>query len=379
MFENIKKFCDSFLDLGVPGFDLAVYKSGECVLRYMNGYSDIENKIKHNGKERYNIYSCSKPITCVAALQLWEKGLFSLEDKLSDYMPEFKEMTVKTADGIKKAENPILIKHLFEMTAGFSYDCESPQLKKAFTETDGRCPTRETMKYLAKEPLLFEPGERWQYSLCHDVLAALVEVITGEKFEKYVKINIFDPLGMKDSTFMLPEDEIETISEKYRFVEGKPINAGKQIGCYKFGSEYASGGAGCISTVEDYCKFMEGVRTYKILKPETVKILSTDRLTDYQKQNYTDLDLTGYGYGLGVRCPKGDKRYTDFGWAGAACSYLSIDIQNEICVFLGVHLHGSPAQNLISMLCRFAKAELLDNGEFDGINKDLKEIFNYTY
>ena len=165
MFENLKKFCDYFLELGHPGFDLNVYKDGECVLRYMNGYSDMENKIKVNGNERYNIYSCSKVITCTAALQLLEKGLFSLEDKLSDYMPEFSEMTVKTDEGIKKAKNSILVKHLFEMTAGFNYDCFSPQLMKAREETGGRCPTREVMKYLAKEPLGFEPGERWEYSL----------------------------------------------------------------------------------------------------------------------------------------------------------------------------------------------------------------------
>ena len=73
MFENTKKFCDSFLDLGLPGFDLAVYKDGECILRHIGGYSDLENKIPMNGKERYNIYSCSKVITCVAAMQLWEK------------------------------------------------------------------------------------------------------------------------------------------------------------------------------------------------------------------------------------------------------------------------------------------------------------------
>ncbi len=76
------------------------------------------------------------------------------------------------------------------MTAGFSYACYSPSLKRCIEETDGKCPTREAMKYLAKEPLLFEPGDRWEYSLCHDVLAALVEVLSGEKFETYVKKNI---------------------------------------------------------------------------------------------------------------------------------------------------------------------------------------------
>ena len=166
MLERTKALCNSFLDMGVPGFDLAVYRDGECILRHTNGYNDVENKVKMNGRERYNIYSCSKVITCVAALQLYEKGLFDLEDKLSDYMPEFKEMTVNTEEGIKKAEKPILIKHLFEMTAGFSYDCDSPSLLKAIEETNGKAPTRKVMEYLAMEPLLFEPGERWDYSLC---------------------------------------------------------------------------------------------------------------------------------------------------------------------------------------------------------------------
>ena len=294
MFEQLKKFCDSFLELGVPGFDLVIYKDGECILRYMKGYSDLENKVEMKGNERYNIYSCSKVITCTAALQLMEKGLFSLEDKLSDYMPEFKEMTVKTADGIKKAENPILIKNLFEMTAGFSYACYSPQLKRCIDETSGKCPTREAMKYLAKEPLLFEPGERWEYSLCHDVLAALVEVISGEKFEDYVKKNIFDVAHMNNSTFLLPEEEIETIAPQYRFENGKAVNIGKPIFNYKIGTEYASGGAGGISTVDDYIKFLEALRSYKLLKPETVKLMITDRLTDEQKCSYWPKETHGY-------------------------------------------------------------------------------------
>ena len=376
MFEKTKAFCDSFLELGVPGFDLAVYQDGKCILRHINGYSDLENKVKMNGSERYNIYSCSKVITCVAAMQLWEKGLFSLEDKLSDYMPEFAEITVKTDDGIKKAENPILIRHLFEMTAGFSYNCRSPQIITALSETNGKCPTREMMKYLAKESLLFEPGDRWEYSLCHDVLAALVEVISGEKFEIYVKKNIFEVAGMGRSTFMLPEDEINTLAEQYRFENGRAVNVGKSIVPYKLGSEYASGGAGCISTVDDYIKFLEALRTYKLLKSETLKLMMTDRLTDLQKRTYWSSST--HGYGLGVRCPMGDKRYVDFGWGGAACAYLAVDVENKISLYFGAHLLSSPVQGLRSMLYRFVRAELIDHRELDDLYKDLKELHNYN-
>ena len=375
MFEKTVKFCDLFLEDGIPGFDLAVYRGGKCILRHMNGYSDLDAKIKMNGKERYNIYSCSKVITCTAALQLWERGLFSLEDKLSDYMSEFTDMTVRTENGAKKAENPILIKHLFEMTAGFSYDTASPGLIKCKEETNGKCPTRETMKYLAKEPLLFEPGERWEYSLCHDVLAALVEVLSGVKFEDYVKKHIFDVVGMPDSAFILPESEIETIAPQYIFENGKPYYFGKQIRPYKLGSEYASGGAGGISTVDDYIKFLEALRTCKLLKAETLKRMITDRLSEKQKRTYW---LDTHGYGLGVRCPKGDKRYIDFGWGGAAGAFLAVDMENEISLYCGMHVLSSPVQGLRSMLYRFVRAELFDNSDMDEIKNDLKRLHDYN-
>ena len=376
MFENLKSFCDSFLEAGLPGFDIAVYQKGKCLLRYMNGYSDLENKIKMNGKERYNIYSCSKIITCTAALQLWEKRLFSLQDELSRYMPEFGQMTVKTESGMKPAKNKILIRHLFEMTAGFSYNTASPQILKCKKETSGKCPTRETMKYLAKEPLIFEPGEKWLYSLCHDVLAALVEVLSGQKFEDYVKENIFDALGIKNSTFILPEEEIETISPQYEFKNGKAVNIGKQILGYKFGSEYASGGAGGISTVDDFIKFLEGLRTGKLIKPETLKLMTADRLNERQRETYSWINNT-HGYGLGVRTPKGNSR--DFGWGGAANAYFAVDSEKEITVYFGAHMLASPTQGIRNIIYRLIYAEMYDNESIDKIKNDLKDFHDYNF
>ena len=382
MYEGLKKFCDGFLEKGVPGFDLAVFKGGECILRYMNGFSDLENKVKINGKERYNIYSCSKVITCTAALMLWEKGMYSLEDKLSDYMPEFSEMTVKTEKGIEKAKNPILIKHLFEMTAGFSYNCGSDELIKCKKETNGKCPTRETMKYLAKDPLCFEPGKYWQYSLCHDVLAAFVEVVSGVKFEDFVKNNIFIPLSMDNTTFMLPDNELYTVSEQYRCdsVDGKNVikNIGKNISWYKLGSEYASGGAGCVSTTEDYIKFLEGLRTHKLLKPETLKLMITERLNDEQNSTYWTKGT--HGYGLGVRCPKSeDAIYTDFGWGGAAGAYLAVNLENEISLYFACHLMNSPVQGIRSMLYRIFMAEHTGNEEdMKAVKSELEKLYDYN-
>ena len=327
--------------MGIPGNDCIVYHNGKCVYRHFAGYSDKENKIEMTGKEFYNIYSCSKPITCVAALQLYEKGLFKLEDKLSKYMPEFETMSVQTDTGVKIAENSITIKDLFCMTTGYSYH-SAPATEACRKATDGRCPTREFMKYLAKMPLAFEPGTKWMYGLSHDILAALVEVISGIRFGEYVKKNIFEPLSMNDSTFLLDDSEVDKLCAQYKGEKAERIE--KTILSFKFGTEYESGGAGCISTVEDYIKFLEGLRAGKLLKEETITLMSTNQLNDNQLVDYW---VDGYGYGLGVRCPK-DESKTDFGWGGAAGSYLFIDRDNGITAFYAQHFIESPVQSFRS-------------------------------
>lgn len=347
MFEKTKALCDSFLDMGVPGFDLMVCQDGQCVLRYMNGYSDRHNKIPMKGNERYNIYSCSKPITVTALMQLWEKGLFKLEDKLSDYMPEFAEMTVRTPEGIKKAENPIYIHNLFSMSAGFNYNIQAPALRQLRADTENRCPTREFARALAQEPLDFEPGTMYQYSLCHDVLAALLEVLTGEKFENYVKAHIFDPLGMTRSDFLLPLEDYSTIVPLYKgTASGEVITHFLgTVPSYRIGIQHASGGAGCVSTVEDYMKFLEALREgERLLKRDTIRLMTTNRLTEEMQTGYKL--AKHYGYGLGLRTAKeGSGRY-DFGWGGAAGAYLAIDLPHKISLYYAQHVITSPNVNL---------------------------------
>lgn len=347
MFEKLSAFADSFLDMQTPGYDLLVYQNGRCIYRRTRGVSDAEKQLPMTGKERYNIYSCSKLITVTAAMQLWEKGLFSLEDPLCKYLPQFAEMTVKTPEGIQKAKNPILIRHLFQMTAGFSYDVDSPRLQLAFRETDGCCPTVKTMDYLAREPLLFEPGTSWRYSLCHDVLAALVEKLSGQRFGLYVKEHIFDVLGMTRSTFRLPEDELDTVAAQYRINPDTGIryNCGKQIMFYKLGSEYESGGAGCISTAEDYMKFLEGLRTYKLVKEATLQLMTEDSLEGAARAA-AGVNLRGYG--LGMRCPRKENpgRLTDFGWGGAAGAAAGVDIPRNMSYLYIQHVLRSPVQDV---------------------------------
>ena len=332
-FTALVERMDKFVEYGVPANDCIVYYKGKEVFRYQNGYL---------GKERYNIYSCSKPITCAAALQLYEKGMFKLENKLSDYMPEFKNMNVKEEDGtIRPAKTEITIKDLFCMTAGFTYGLFTPYLELCRKETDGKCPTRLAMEYLAKEPLSFDPGERWQYSLCHDVLAALVEVLSKMPFEEYVKKNIFEPLGMVHSDFLMDYSELNTITPHYIWdAEQEVAKVRCKIPSYRLGSEYASGGAGCVSTVEDYIKFTEAMRVGDvILKKETIDMMQTNQLSAKQLESCW---VEGYGYGLGVRCPIEGSSASDFGWGGAAGAYLAIDRENEFSFFYAQHMLSTP-------------------------------------
>ena len=248
-------------------------------------------------------------------------------------------MTVKTEDGVRPAKKQIRMRDLFTMTAGLTYDLHSPGLERARTETQGRCPTRETMKYLAQDPLAFEPGTRYNYSLCHDVLAAAVEVISGEKFEVYVQKHIFEPMGMKDSSFLLPEGERCTLAPQYRFADGRPVRIGPEA-VHVLGSEYASGGAGLVSTTEDYIRFLEGLRTHQLLRPETLRLMTTDQLTEAERQSYGFLGR--YGYGLGMRCPFPGLPCQDYGWDGAAGAFAGVDPTRRVTLYYAQHLLALP-------------------------------------
>ena len=347
MFEKLKELMDSMIDMGIPGASILVKQHGMEIYRYATGFSDREKQIPMTGNERVYIYSCSKVITCTAALQLWEKGKFDLDDELGKYMPEFAEMSVRTPEGCAAAKNKITIRDLFRMSAGMDYNLTSPPLMKARAESAGECPTRETVCYMAQQPLLYEPGQGWQYSLAHDVIAALVEVISGEKFEDYVEKHIFAPLGIKNSTFVLKEDEKDTIAPLYRNdplpdSEEPRIERIRCANVYIFGPKYASGGAGCVSTLDDYSTFLEGLKDGKLLKAETVKMMSTDMLEEgAQRTGHDEWCGSGtYGYGLGVRCAPstGESSVTDYGWGGAAGASVYVDPSVRLGVFYAHHM-----------------------------------------
>ncbi len=343
-FSKVERHLDSLpVRGGWPGNDCLVMFHGEPVFRHQTGFADLESRAPMTGRERVNLYSCSKVATCTAALQLWEQGLFQLEDPLADYMPEFAAMKVLEDGVTRPAKSLIRIENLFTMTAGFSYDIASPALV-AYRAKNPACPTRDFIRQLAEEPLHFDPGTRWNYSLCHDVLAAFVEVVSGQLFADYARDHIFAPLGMDDTTFLMPDSELGTIAPQYRYdaAAKKPVRRDPALFPYKPGSAYASGGAGCISTCDDYIKLLEALRVGDvILKGTTIDLMATDRLTVETRASFWNSE---YGYGLGVRCKSAvlADGGSDFGWGGAAGSLSVVDRVHGYTLMIVQHMLGSP-------------------------------------
>ena len=362
-FEYMKNFMDSLTEWIVPGNSVVIYKDGKKVFEYSSGYSDLEKKIKKTGEEQLYIYSCSKVATVTAALQLYEQGKFLLSDPLYEYLPEFKKMYVKDGDRIKAAENPITIRDLFTMTAGLSYATNTPAFEKARKLTDGKMDTRTVIKCLAEEPLLFEPGARWNYSLCHDVLAVLAEVVSGMRFSEYMKKYIFEPLDMNNSYYHTPNDVIISPQYIYEIQDTKNIVELQQkehtIGVVKraygnelvFGENDDSGGAGIITTVDDYAKFAAalansgtGLNNNRILSSATVKLMKTNQLNEAQRKTMNWRRLRGYGYGLGVRTlidkaeSGSNSSIGEIGWGGAAGATIIADTEEKVALFYAHHM-----------------------------------------
>ena len=362
-FEYMKNFMDSLTEWIIPGNSVVIYKDGKKVFEYSSGYSDLEKKIKKTGEEQLYIYSCSKVATVTAALQLYEQGKFLLSDPLYEYLPEFKKMYVKDGDRIKAAENPITIRDLFTMTAGLSYATNTPAFEKARKLTDGKMDTRTVIKCLAEEPLLLEPGARWNYSLCHDVLAVLAEVVSGMRFSEYMKKNIFEPLDMNNSYYHAPNDVIISPQYIYEIQDTKNIVELQQkehtSGVVKraygnelvFGENYDSGGAGIITTVDDYAKFAAalansgtGLNNNRILSSATVKLMKTNQLNEAQRKTMNWRRLRGYGYGLGVRTlidkaeSGSNSSIGEIGWGGAAGATIIADTEEKVALFYAHHM-----------------------------------------
>lgn len=358
-FQPLASFIDRITAWRIPWAEVVVMHQNDTVFHYRNGFANLEEKTPIAEGAIFNLYSMTKIMTCTAALQLVEKGQMLLSDPLSDYLPEYADMKVKKImpNGeirFEKATHPITVRDLFTMTAGFSYDVGASSISEAVERTNGALPTREFAKALAQEALLFEPGTQWNYSMCHDVLGALVEVVSGRRFGTYLKDEITGPLGMNDTAFDLNEEQQTRLVPQYGYHDELEKAIRHDGNGFRVGTELESGGAGLLSTVNDYTLFLNALTNrgtspdgVRILSPASVELMRADHLNEKTRGDYSWDHLNGYGYGLGVRTHISKAKsgslspHGEFGWSGAAGCMAIIDPDSGLTVMYAQHLLNS--------------------------------------
>ena len=325
-FSPLSAYMDE-LSKTVPGYDCILRVDRETVFRQSHGCRD---------EGLFWFYSATKLFTCTAACRLLEQGLLGLDDPVSRYLPEYAHLRVRQEDGaLRPARSTLLIRHLFTMCGGLTYDIASPQIRDAKDRS-----TLGILRAAAEMPLAFDPGESYLYSLCHDVLAGVVEIVSGMRFADYVRREIIEPLGMSpaDMTFHPTPEQAARLEPQYEWRgEGRPLLPVSGENPFCFSEAYDSGGAGLCGTAGAYILLSEALACggkgrdgYPLLKPETVELMRRGQLSERPLAAFrTQPRYASYSYGLGVRtrvdrldgsaAPLGE-----FGWDGAAGAYTMI-------------------------------------------------------
>ena len=325
-FKRVTDYMGSLGALGVAGADLGVYVKGREAYRSQVGYADIEARKPITKDTLFAIWSMTKVVTCVAALRLLEEGRFTLADPICDYMPEFREMSLKDGAGeTVPCKRPIRVVDLFTMSSGFSYEVGA--------DLSGCDDLTEFAAAMSGEALLFEPGTRWMYGFSHDLLGALIERISGRKVSDYFRDEVFAPLGMEDTCFLqhLPAEKAVRLANVYEFDAETRTHA--KISHKNWNFENCGGGL--VSSVDDYARFAmalcnqgTALNGYRVLGRSTVDLMRTNHLCDARMKDYW---LPGYGYGLGVRTHLDgalsgmNASVGEYGWAGYLGTYFAVD------------------------------------------------------
>lgn len=349
----------------IAGAVTLVVRHGKVAFFKAQGMADREAGKAMPTDALFRICSMSKPITTVAAMMLYEEGKFLLDDPVSKYLPEFKNMKVlvKPAQGERytiPASKEITIRDLMRHTSGMTYNWD-PDLGAAYEaanvasglfQYDGTIGD-STMR-LAGLPLLFNPGERWEYSLSIDVLGRLIEVVSGKPLDEFFRTSIFEPLGMKDSYFFPPDNKIDRLATAYTFYPEKGLTRFPDTpireGPFVYSADYPtkgpkklfSGGAGLVSTAMDYARFCQmmlddgKVGNTRLLSRKSVELMTHDQLGKIGPEQ-----AFGLGFGIdGVKTPLSELGTAGtYSWGGFFYTAFTIDPKEQMIVVFMAQLH----------------------------------------
>lgn len=343
----------------VPGAIGLILRNGKVGYFESYGYQDIETKKPMPKDAIFRIYSMTKAVTGVAAMMLYEEGKFALNDPVSKYLPEFKDMRVavdKTDPATGKrvyytvpAELPITVRDLLRHTSGIDYVGPlNEQGKSAYAEVGLRDPNinlAEAVRRLAKAPLVHQPGSTYHYGLSIDVAGRLVEVLSGKTLDQFFEERIFQPLGMVDTAFQVPEAKWGRLVTLYAPGDDKaPIkrSTAPPQDSFKQKPNIFYGGAGLVSTASDYARFCQMLvdggqaNGTRLLSRKTVELMSSDHLGDLPVVAGGGTVPAGYGFGLTFAVNRGPGRtgaigsQGEFNWGGAAGTRFWIDPKEKM-------------------------------------------------
>lgn len=370
--ERISQLSKAYLDdEKVAGIATMVSRNGKIVYAKAFGKKGIDDSRKLEIDDLFRIYSMTKPIVAVAAMQLYEKGEFHLNDPISKYLPELKDLSVMDENGnLTKNNSEITMQQLLTHTAGFSYGFSNSKVDKEYSKVElwKSKDSNDFIKRVATLPLHYKPGERWHYSIAVDLTGIIIERISGIGLDEYLELNIFKPLGMIDTFFEVPRNKKNRFlpNHYYDYKEKglKVVEETKEK--FNAGSNYEdvaffSGGGGLISTAMDYMIFMEALQNggslngNRIISPKILKYMTKDHLSGSLEkkggsgENPTnEMNNNGSGFGLGFGLVTNSVNKSVIGsdgtysWGGAAGTVFWIDPVEKISVVSMIQLMSSP-------------------------------------
>ncbi len=370
--ENIiKKIADSYVEKELfSGIEWLAEKSGKTILSGKSGYQKFEDKTPIPDNAIYRIYSMTKPITSVLALKLIEKGMLRLYDPVSAFIPSFENLKVLRVDGTtENISRPMNIEDLLTHRSGLTYDflmgCHvAPLYSAQDISDDGSKNLEEKCESLSQLPLAYQPGERFNYSVSLDVLARIIEIVSGKDFHKILEEEIFEPLGMKDTGFGVREENISRLMSTYgasNFKEIMNVRPHELIETnvddhnpHNKGDSFQRGGTGLFSTTQDYLSFARMLLTGKsqtgetILSRTMINFMRINRIPEAQLPLMLGpLPLVGYGWNLAGRTVLDRGKLmsltgeNEFGWAGAASTYFWVDPDEDLVGLIMTQYLGS--------------------------------------
>ena len=363
--ERIRQITEAALAEGtMAGVQILVRQHGEEIFYEEQGYANIEKQEPIRRDTIFRLYSMSKPITAAAAMILVDQGKLDLGQRVAEILPGFADVMVETEEGVRPANSMVQVQHLLNMTSGLTYGDDVTASGKAVTkyiedcigkmDTDQEVSTVDFANHIGTIPLAFDPGASWRYGLSADVLGAVIEKVSGMRFGEFMQKYLFEPLGMKDTGFYVPEEKQHRLVTAY-----ETVGKGQVIPYYgnhlvisnsmKNQPAFESGGAGLVSTIDDYSRFaqmllnggvLDGVR---VLSKKTVEFFTHGGLNPQQQiglDNRWDFNLAGFSYTKLLRIAVDTEKACfiagkgEYGWDGWLGCYFANLPEDDMTILL---------------------------------------------